>query len=103
MAQARLDAASFLEADLEFHITLAEAAHNRVLLRAMLAIRGPLKRLIANRTFRHLEEVGNLDESIADHRAIVDGLARHDASPGSAALQQIASRGVRHLRSLQRD
>lgn len=103
MAESRLDAASFLEADLEFHITLAEAAHNRVLLRAMLAIRGPLKRLIANRTFHHLEEVGNLDESIADHRTIVDGLARHDPSPGEAALDQITSRGVRHLRSLHED
>lgn len=103
MAESRLDAARFLEADLQFHITLAEAAHNRILLRAMLAIRGPLKRLIANRTFRQLEEAGNLDESIADHERIVDGLLRHDPAPGASALEQIIRRGERHLQSLRDD
>lgn len=103
MAESRLDAARFLEADLQFHITLAEAAHNRALLRTMLAIRGPLKRLIANRTFRHLAEVGNLDESVADHQKILDGLARRDPEPGEAALARITDRGERHLRALRDD
>lgn len=100
MAASRTDAARFLEADLRFHITLAEAAHNRVLLRTMLAIRGPLKRLIANRTVRHLEQVGNLDESIRDHEEIVDALARRDSEPGDAALTNIVRRGEEHVRSL---
>lgn len=103
MAASRADAARFLEADLQFHITLAEAANNRILLRTMLAIRGPLKRLIANRTLQHLQQVGDLDESVADHANIVDGLTRRDPRPGAAALEQIIERGERHLRSLRQD
>lgn len=103
MTESRLDAARFLEADLQFHISLAEAAHNRVLLRAMLAIRGPLKRLIANRTYWQLEETGNLDDSIADHRNIVAGLRRHEPTLGAAALGRITQRGERHLQLLRED
>ena len=100
MEAARHDAAAFLEADLAFHIALAEAANNRILLRTMLAIRGPIKRLIANRTLRHLEEQGDLEEAIADHRDILEALTNQSTQKGREALERIVQRGERDMRSL---
>ena len=95
------DAEIFLEADILFHITLAEAAHNRILLRTMLAIRGPLKRYIAGRTSQHLKRKGNLEEAIRDHQDIVVAVRDKASATGIAALERIIDRGRRHLQSLE--
>jgi DNA-binding FadR family transcriptional regulator len=84
----------FLEADTDFHIALAEAAHNSVLLRSMLAIRGPMRRLMAARHQAHLEEYGNLDLPIADHTAIVDAIERGEGGSSAEVIHRIAGRGL---------
>ena len=101
MVRGREDAETFLRADVLFHITLAEAAHNRILLRTMLAIRGPLKRYIAGRTNQHLKREGNLDVAVRDHQEIVAAVRGGTSAAGLAALERIISRGRRHLQSLQ--
>lgn len=58
MRASRTETAPFLEADTDFHITLAEAAHNSVLLRSMLAIRGPARRLMAARNLSTSRRTG---------------------------------------------
>jgi GntR family transcriptional repressor for pyruvate dehydrogenase complex len=102
MEAARTDVSAFLEADVEFHDAMAEAADNRILLRAMRAIHGPLRRLIANRTMHHLETVGHLDGPIADHRDLVDSLEARDVEAHMASLERIMSRARDYLSTLQR-
>ncbi|QKW10189.1 FadR family transcriptional regulator [Streptomyces sp. NA04227] len=99
MATAR-DTTAFLEADGEFHIALAEAAHNRILLRSMLAIRSPMQRLMANQLLLDLERSGNLDRSVADHRAIVESIRSGNATVGADALRHITDRGRTHMDTL---
>lgn len=100
MRAARLDSATYLEADTDFHIALAEASHNVVLLRSMLAIRGPLRRLMATRNLHHLTEHGSLDKSIAAHEDILTAIKEQRSAKGEAALRDIAERAVIHLESI---
>lgn len=100
MENAPTDGGAFLAADLDFHTALAEAAHNRALLRTMLAIRGPLKRLMANRTLEALESPDGLRDAIADHRQIVEAVRSGAADNGSQALRSIVRRGARYLEHL---
>lgn len=100
MRASRTETAPFLEADTDFHITLAEAAHNSVLLRSMLAIRGPARRLMAARNLEHLRTHGDLDVPIADHAAIVDAVERQETGSSQEAVSRIAQRGVRLLHAL---
>jgi GntR family transcriptional repressor for pyruvate dehydrogenase complex len=100
MRIARTETAAFLEADTDFHVTLAEAAHNSVLLRSMLAMRGPTRRLMAARNLQHLETHGNLDIPVADHAAIVDAVERQELGSSEEALHRIATRGLRLLHTL---
>lgn len=100
MHDARTDAGRFLEADLDFHIALADAAHNRILLRTMLAIRGPVKRLMAARAVRDLERDGTLDQAIDDHDAIYRSVRAQEPLEGSAALDRIKARGGEYLEAL---
>jgi GntR family transcriptional repressor for pyruvate dehydrogenase complex len=100
MESARCDVSAFLEADVAFHDAIAEAGHNRILLRAMRAIRGPLRRLIANRTIHHLDTVGHLDGPIDDHRRLVDAVESQDVAPHLDSLERIMSRAREYLAAL---
>lgn len=97
MEDALHDHARFLVADADFHVVLAEAAHNRILLRTMLAIRSPMRRLMANRLIDELAVHGSLARSVADHRAMVDGLRGHDPALGRSGLDRITDRARSHL------
>jgi FCD domain len=99
MQMARTDAHAFLSADLDFHVALANAAHNRVLVRAMVAIRDPLRKLMANRAIEEVERVGDLDGPIADHREILEAIS--DRSQQTQALKRILARGEVYLDGLQ--
>lgn len=90
----------FLNADAEFHIALAEAAHNRILLRTMLAIRSPMRRLMSSRLHHEVQVSGDLARSVADHRAIVDAVRDRSPGAGQAALNRITERGRLHLDAL---
>ncbi|WP_051791417.1 FadR/GntR family transcriptional regulator [Amycolatopsis jejuensis] len=100
MAAALGDRDRFLEADAEFHVALAEAAHNRILLRSMLAIRVPLRRLMADRLLQELTAHGDLSRSWEDHRAIAEGVRSGVAEVGCAALLRITERGRSYVDDL---
>lgn len=97
MSAARTDVQGFMDADLRFHIALAEAAHNGALLRTMLAIRGPLRRFMRSRAVRQLQDEGSLDIAVADHRAVADSIAGGSARAGAAAMNRIITRGRAHV------
>jgi GntR family transcriptional repressor for pyruvate dehydrogenase complex len=97
MQAARKDVQAFMDADLRFHITLAEAAHNGTLLRTMLAIRGPLRRFIWSRATRQIQDNGSLDQAVADHRIVAQSIAGGSIDDGDVAMERIVSRGKAHV------
>lgn len=97
MRRHRLDPEKYLEVDTAFHIALAETSHNPVLLRGMLAIRGPLRRLMDERNRRYLLELGSLDVSIESHSQIVEAIARREPESGEAVLREISRRSHSQL------
>ncbi|AZW33037.1 FadR family transcriptional regulator [Bordetella bronchiseptica] len=100
MRAARLDSGAFLAADEAFHLTLAEAAHNNTLQHMVQALRGPMRRIMANRNLQQLKESGNLDSAIKDHEDIVAALAQRDKRKGLKALRTIIKRGKDYLATL---
>lgn len=100
LRSARTDAKEYLEADIDFHITLAEAARNRILMRMMLAARAPIRRLQAARVADDLAHNGNLDHAVADHVAITDAVERGDPEAAQEALKRITHRAEAYLHTL---
>jgi GntR family transcriptional repressor for pyruvate dehydrogenase complex len=97
MRRHRLEPEKYLEVDTNFHIALAETSHNPVLLRGMLAIRGPLRRLMEERNRRYLVALGSLDVSIESHAEIVEAIARREPEFGEAVLHEISRRSHSQL------
>ena len=73
-----------LGSDFRFHLRLAEASGNRMLVALVQAIRGPLLRTV-EAVYAAKPEV---EERIAHHTAIVDAIAARDAQTAEAALRQ---------------
>jgi GntR family transcriptional repressor for pyruvate dehydrogenase complex len=99
MDDARTDIRAFMEADLRFHTALAEAGHNRTLLRTMLAVRGPLRRFIQSNASWQIRDSGSLKVAAADHRAVAEAIARSDIRGGADAIGRILTRGRNHVLS----
>lgn len=66
--------ARYIEADLRFHLTVAEATRNRVAVYVMRAIRDPLHRALA----RVYHIPGSPQKSMAQHRAILEAVRAQD-------------------------
>jgi len=64
------------------------------------ALRGPMRRIMANRNLQQLKESGNLDSAIRDHEDIVAALAQRDKRKGLKALRTIIKRGKDYLATL---
>jgi len=104
MTEARVTPEDFLTADFQFHQLVAEAAHNRILLRGMLAMRGPLRRLMAERAQDEVAAHGNLDVAIEDHLTLVEAMKQRDVDGAIAALNGMIERNREHLKATeQRD
>jgi GntR family transcriptional repressor for pyruvate dehydrogenase complex len=66
---------AFIDADLHFHLAIAEATGNRVLLHSMHAVRDVIRRMLM--TVFHLP--GSAARAIEEHRAIRAAIAAGDA------------------------
>ncbi len=64
----------YIEADLRFHLTVAEATRNRVAVHVMRAIRDPLHRALAS--VYHIP--GSPQKSMTQHRAILEAVRGQD-------------------------
>ena len=62
--------------DVEFHRRIAAVAGNSALGAVLESLSGPTQRM---RVWRGIEQEGALGRTIAEHRAILDALHRHDA------------------------
>jgi len=83
--EAGLDSqARYIDADLRFHLTVAEATGNRVAVYVMRAIRDPLHRALA----RVYHIPGSPQKSVAQHWAILEAVRAGDAEAARARMAE---------------
>lgn len=83
MEQAGRDAEAFIEADLDFHLALAEAAANPIVLSLIDSIVG----LLREQRLRIFQIGGGPERGQHHHKRILDAIKRHDAQGARAAMQ----------------
>ncbi|MEU6413847.1 FCD domain-containing protein [Microbispora sp. NPDC046933] len=82
------DPAEFVEHDIAFHLALAEAAGNRLIVAVMRALRDALRRYAVDAVVRLGDTGGLQDDHRRIHRAIADG----DAGAAAAAVAEHLAR-----------
>lgn len=80
------------DADVDFHLALAEAAGNRFLLRAMVDIRTLLKQDMELGAEAAIRRFGDLHMSVASHRELVAAIEAHEPERARRILSSIVSR-----------
>jgi GntR family transcriptional repressor for pyruvate dehydrogenase complex len=75
--------AAFLEADLNFHLAISQAGHNRILLNALHLIRNLLRQWIG----RTLRMQGVAQQALEQHRSIFMAVAKRNPESARAAMQ----------------
>ena len=89
MADALDAPAAFLQADVAFHLAIAEAAHNRILLNAVHLIRNLMRHWITEA----LRVEGVAARAVEQHRTIYKAVSGRDAKKAQAAMAE-------HLRAM---
>lgn len=93
MAEAGEDARKFLQADISFHIAIAEAGHNAILFNALLLIRNLMQRWIGGA----LTVPGVQDKALTQHKRILHAITKRDSAKARAAMQGHLEEMSRHL------
>lgn len=88
-ATASGDMRALEDADLSFHLAVAAAAHNDVLLHLMHSIIGPLQSQITVTAFT--------EENLAQHLAIFDALRKRDVRAAKVAVEHVIDASARTL------
>lgn len=83
----------FVEADIAFHLTLAEAAGNSVLADVLSSIRALLRVWIR----RAIDEAGTTDTTCTEHQRILDAVVAHDPDAAAAAMHAHMEAASRRL------
>jgi GntR family transcriptional regulator, transcriptional repressor for pyruvate dehydrogenase complex len=96
-AAERLEAAAaspraYADADVEFHLALAEAAGNRYLLRALGDIRALLIQDMELAAEVGIRQFGSLGFSIDSHHQLIDAIASHDVERARGVLAAMVGR-----------
>jgi GntR family transcriptional repressor for pyruvate dehydrogenase complex len=104
-ATERMDAAAanpydYPEADVEFHLVLAEAAGNRYLLQAMLDIRALLKQDMDLGAEAVIRRFGDLRPSVESHRRLLEAIADRDPARAAAIAGEIVNRNQKFVLGL---
>jgi GntR family transcriptional regulator, transcriptional repressor for pyruvate dehydrogenase complex len=88
----RTDMRAFNELDTEFHVAMAEAAHNTLITEMTTAIRHSMRPMVLA-SFREHGDWPTLSDGLrVQHRAIYDAIAAHDQQRAADAVEE-------HLRS----
>jgi len=83
MDRAREDPVAYIEADLDFHLALAEAAANPLILSLIDSIVG----LLREQRIRIFYVEGGPERGQYHHKRILDAIEQHDAGKSRAAMQ----------------
>lgn len=97
MEAAAANAYDYPEADVEFHLVLAEAAGNRYLLRAMLDIRSLLRQDMELGAEAAIRRFGDLRISVASHRRLLEAIEARDPEAASKLADEIVSRNQKFV------
>lgn len=100
MAAAAADPDTYPDADVEFHLALAEAVGNRYLLRAMLDIRSLLKADMQLGAEAAIRRFGDLRPSVDSHRRLVEAIEERDADAARAIAAEIVQRNQKFVLGL---
>lgn len=93
MAEAGEDSRKFLQADISFHIAIAQAGHNAILFNALLLIRNLMQRWIGGA----LTVPGVQDKALTHHKRILQAITKGDSAKARAAMQTHLEEMSRHL------
>jgi len=83
MDRAAWDSSAFIEADLDFHLALAEAAANPIVLSLIDSIVG----LLREQRLRTYRVEGGPERGQHHHKRILEAIRRRDAAGARAAMQ----------------
>jgi GntR family transcriptional repressor for pyruvate dehydrogenase complex len=98
MREAGSDRTRFIEADLKFHLEVAQAADNQVLSGLLRSIRS-LLRVWVERGIQSDEEAA---DALAEHTAVLEAIATRDPDKAAAAMQHhMRTAGARLERRIQ--
>jgi GntR family transcriptional regulator, transcriptional repressor for pyruvate dehydrogenase complex len=98
MSQSVKDPKVFMEADINFHLAIAQAAHNRPLLNGVQLIRNVMRQWIE----QSLRAEGTAAEVLLQHEAIFRAIERRDSEGARQAMEQHLDAMGELLLSLQR-
>lgn len=84
---------AFLEADLNFHLAIGNAAHNAIFMNALHLIRNLLRQWIG----RTLGVGGVTDLALQQHQEIFEAIQRRDVAAARAAMQRHLNDMARYL------
>jgi GntR family transcriptional regulator, transcriptional repressor for pyruvate dehydrogenase complex len=104
-ATERLEAASanpyeYPDADVDFHLVLAEAAGNRYLLQAMVDIRALLRQDMELGAEAAIRRFGDLGPSVESHRRLLTAIADNDPVRAAEVADEIVSRNQKFVLGL---
>jgi GntR family transcriptional repressor for pyruvate dehydrogenase complex len=104
-ATERLEAASanpyeYPDADVDFHLVLAEAAGNRYLLQAMVDIRSLLRQDMELGAEAAIRRFGDLSPSVESHRRLQAAIADNDPALAATVADEIVTRNQKFVLGL---
>lgn len=104
-AAKRMDDASsspdrYPEADVDFHLALAEAANNRYLLQAMIDIRALLREDMELGAEAAIRRFGDLRISVLSHRRLAEAIEGRDPDAARETVDEIVSRNRKFVLGL---
>lgn len=104
-ATERMEAASanpyeYPEADVDFHLALADCAGNRYLLQAMVDIRALLRHDMELGAEAAIRRFGDLRPSVESHRRLLTAIADKDPERASEVADEIVSRNQKFVLGL---
>ena len=100
MKIAAANAYEYPDADVEFHLALAEAAGNRYLLRAMLDLRSLLRQDMELGAEAVIRRFGDLRISVDSHRRLVEAIEARDPRAAREIADEIVSRNQKFVLGL---
>ena len=91
------------ERDAEFHIAIAEASHNILLLHVMRSMLGMIRNDVVFNRAQLYPDPGARETLLAQHRAVYDAIMARDADGARAAAQAHMAYVDRRLRAFEQD
>jgi GntR family transcriptional repressor for pyruvate dehydrogenase complex len=100
LSAAAADSETYPDADVEFHLALADCVGNRYLLRAMLDIRNLLREDMVLGAQAAIRRFGDLNASVESHRRLVEAIEAHDVEASRGVATEIVQRNQKFVLGL---